>query len=155
MTIPEKAEQTFKNDFNCAQSVFSTFAPELGLEEKQANSIAQAFGGGINLRAEMCGAVSGALMVIGMRMGDFSPYKDLNKELTKKFSDDFIAEFQKRNKSVICKSILGKDLSILEQKEILNAEEAFDKICPLLVKSSAEILINILKDIEHEQQELL
>ena len=56
------------SQFNCAQTVFSLFAPDLGIDEKTALKIASGFGGGMAC-AETCGAVTGAYMVIGLKHG--------------------------------------------------------------------------------------
>ena len=68
MNHVEKAEKYFSNNFNCSQAVFTTFAAEMGLDEELALKIATQFGGGAR-KGEMCGAVSGALMVLGLKYG--------------------------------------------------------------------------------------
>lgn len=83
MNLPGKAEEKFRKGYNCAQSVFSTYASSLGMDEKDAENVARAFGGGINGRAELCGAVSGALMAIGVRIGKMPIPEYEKKEVTK------------------------------------------------------------------------
>ena len=68
MNNVEKAQGYFKNGFNCSQAVFTTFAVDLGMSEEMALKVATQFGGGAR-KGEMCGAVSGALMVLGMKYG--------------------------------------------------------------------------------------
>ena len=68
MSHADKAEEYFNNNFNCSQAVFTTFATETGLDEELALKIATQFGGGAR-KGEMCGAVSGALMVLGLKYG--------------------------------------------------------------------------------------
>jgi len=148
MNSPEKAEQKFISGYNCAQSVFSVMAAEIGFNEQVAIDISRAFGAGISYRAEMCGAVSGGLMAIGLRIGNITGDETLKKELTLKYATEFITNFKALNSSVICKEILGKDLNIPAEREALNTEGTFDKICPKIVKSSAEILAEIFREIE-------
>lgn len=59
------AVESFKKGFNCAQAVFSTYSEEFGIDEKTAKRISTAFGGGIVMQQQTCGAVSGAFMLIG------------------------------------------------------------------------------------------
>lgn len=68
MNHADKAVELFGNNFNCAQAVFGTFAAELGMDEELALKIATSFGGGAR-KGELCGAVSGALMVLGLKYG--------------------------------------------------------------------------------------
>ena len=68
MTKSEKALELFANNFNCSQGVFTAFATEMGMDEKLALRIATNFGGG-ERKGELCGAVAGALMVLGLRCG--------------------------------------------------------------------------------------
>ena len=68
-----KAVQYYKNGFVCTQAVFAAFADQFGITEKQALLIGACFGSGMS-KAEVCGACTGALMVLGMKYGQF----DLN-----------------------------------------------------------------------------
>ena len=68
MKHSDKATEYFSHNFNCSQAVFTTFATERGFDEKLALKLATNFGGG-GRKGEMCGAVSGALMVLGLIAG--------------------------------------------------------------------------------------
>jgi C_GCAxxG_C_C family probable redox protein len=60
-TPAETAVTVFSQSYNCSQAVFSAFAAQYGLDKKTALKLASPFGGGMGLRGEICGAVSGAL----------------------------------------------------------------------------------------------
>ena len=64
----EKAVDYYGHNFNCSQGVFTAYAVEHGIDEKIALKLATNFGGGAR-KGEMCGAVSGALMVLGLLNG--------------------------------------------------------------------------------------
>ena len=64
-----KAKELFKNGYNCSQSVLGVWAEELGLDFNTAMKISQSFGGGMGRLREVCGACSGAFMVLGMKYG--------------------------------------------------------------------------------------
>ena len=68
MTRPEKAEALFRSGYNCAQSVVMAFAPDFGLTQEEAERISAAFGGGFSRLRETCGTVSGAAMVLSLRL---------------------------------------------------------------------------------------
>ncbi len=65
MNIGKKALEQHKNGYNCAQAVFSACTDLVDLDEKTALAISAGFGGGLR-SGEVCGAVSGALMAVGM-----------------------------------------------------------------------------------------
>lgn len=124
--------------FNCAQTVFSLFAPELGIDEKTALKIASGFGGGMNC-AETCGAVTGAYMVIGLKYGHTTPDPDKKantKMLVKKFNERFI----EAHGSLICKKLTGFDISTPEGSAAANEAGVFETRCPDFIKSSCRIL---------------
>ena len=63
----ERALECFDKNYNCSQSIFSTYAPRFGVNTEHSLKIASAFGGGIARMGNICGAVSGALMTIGLK----------------------------------------------------------------------------------------
>jgi len=76
MTKSDDAAGSFGKGITCSASVFGAFAQDLGLEEKTARKIACGFGGGISKTGNICGAVSGAIMVIGLKYGKEVPGDD-------------------------------------------------------------------------------
>lgn len=54
--------------YNCAQAVFIPFARELGVDQETANAVASQFGSGMGM-GNVCGALTGALMVLGLKEG--------------------------------------------------------------------------------------
>jgi len=69
MTRQEAATLYFADTFNCSQAVFTVFGKEQGLTEDQCLKIGCAFGGGMRLQQYTCGALTGALMAIGLHFG--------------------------------------------------------------------------------------
>jgi C_GCAxxG_C_C family probable redox protein len=142
MSRSDKAEKLFKDGFNCSQAVFSVFAGEMGIQVETAMKIACAFGGGMRL-GNTCGAVTGALMAIGLKYGksrsDENEARDKTYVLTKQFQD----RFNQAKGSVMCRDLLGYDLSTPEGYEKAKENQAFLKICPGLVKDAVAILEEI------------
>ena len=123
---------------NCAQTVFSLFAPDLGLDETAALKIASGFGGGMAC-AETCGAVTGSYMVIGMKYGHFSPDPE-KKAQTKEKIQEFNRKFKNVHGTLICKKLTGYDISIPEQANEAAEANVFQTKCPEFIKTACTIL---------------
>lgn len=135
--------ECFHNGIDCSQVVLSSVAPKLGMDEKTALKISAAFGGGM-WHGETCGCIVGALMALGLKYGqsELGDKETKNKFLEKK--EKFEKEFTKCNKSLICREILGHDLSAPGELEKIISENLLDTICPKLVISACNILEDLL-----------
>ena len=126
------------SQFNCAQTVFSLFANDLGIDEKTALKIASGFGGGMAC-AETCGAVTGAYMVIGMKHGHSTANPD-EKAKTKLLIKQFNEKFRQQHGSLICKKLTGFDISTPEGNDAASEEGVFITKCPMFIKTACHIL---------------
>ena len=144
MKRSDRAASVLKEGFNCAQSVFSTLAPGLGLERGKAAKVASAFGGGMGRRGDTCGAVTGAFMVIGLKYGSSRPRDKERKEHSYEVAREFVRRFTERNGTVICRDLLGCDISNPEGHERAKQLGLFDTVCTKLVKDAVEILEDML-----------
>ncbi len=124
--------------FNCAQTVFSLFARETGLDEPTALKVASGFGGGMACGGT-CGAVTGALMVIGMKHGHSIPDPDA-KAHTKMLVKRFNERFKEQHGALTCKELLGHDTSTPEGADAAHEQGLFDTLCPKLIKSACDLL---------------
>jgi C_GCAxxG_C_C family probable redox protein len=125
---------------NCAQTVFSLFADDLGLTQETALKIASGFGGGMTC-AETCGAVTGAYMVIGMKYGHTSSDPGA-KAATKNKIQLFNKKYKAKYGSLICKELCRYDISIPEGAAAAREEGVFENKCPLFIKTACSILEN-------------
>lgn len=109
----ETASQLFDGSYNCSQSVLASFADDYGLDQDHALSLATGFGAGIGRSGHVCGAVSGACMVLGLRYGS-KPYGESSfqerKEKTYLLVADLLDKFKERNGSINCRELIGYDL---------------------------------------------
>ncbi len=144
MSIVEQAVSCFQNGFNCSQSILSTFSVEFGLNRDIALKLATGFGGGMGRLGKTCGAVTGALMVIGLKYGTASIEDDAAAENTYRLVQKFIKEFTEINGSDTCHDLLDCDISTLEGRNSANEKNLFTTLCPNFVRTSAEILEKIL-----------
>jgi len=141
----EKSAEYFKNGFNCSQAVLTTFASEFGLSEEMALKIGTQFGGGAR-KGEMCGAVSGALMVLGLKYGHFHYNALEEKQKAYKIAEDFMNRFINANGTVVCRELLGYDVSKAEDKVKIRELDLFKTICPKMIESATIILEKMLND---------
>jgi len=133
-----------KSNFSCAQAVLSTLAPQLGLDEEKSLKVAGAFGGGMAYMAETCGAVTASFMVIGLKYGMADSSRIEDKYKTYDLVHEFVKRFTERNGSIVCRDILGVDLSKPGEKDRANAQNLFEEKCTGFVSDAVEILEDIL-----------
>ena len=143
--IVEKAAAYFDNDFCCSQAVFATFATEYGISEELALKIATQFGGGAR-KGEMCGSVSGALMALGLKYGFSDGTAWEEKELAHQKAEEFMNRFIEKKGTVVCRELLGRDLSKPGELEMCRELGVFKSICPEMVRCAAEIVELMLKE---------
>lgn len=134
------AIDTFKSDFNCAQSVLTTFSEDFDLNKETALSLTSGFGGGMGMLQKTCGAVSGAYMVISLfnskKFEDNSKRKKLSAEMIQKFYEEFV----KINGTTNCGKLMNCDLNTEEGMKYAREHDLFDKICGKCVTDAVKIL---------------
>jgi len=139
----EEAVQLFEQGFNCAQAIVTTYGPAFGLDRKNASKVACGFGGGMRM-AGVCGAVTGAFMVIGLKHGNTRPEDKDTKQKTYEIVQDFTKRFRARNNFILCKDLLGCDISTPDGLRIATEKGLFKSVCPKLVRCATEILEQML-----------
>jgi C_GCAxxG_C_C family probable redox protein len=144
MKNSDRAVDSMKKTFSCSQAVFSTFSPALGLDEETALRVAGAFGGGMARMGETCGAVTGALMVIGLKHGKIKADDDQAREKTYSLAREFVEKFRVLNGSIVCKDLLGFDIGTAEGMKLFNEKHASNPVCLKFVADAAEIVEEIL-----------
>jgi C_GCAxxG_C_C family probable redox protein len=146
MSHRDSATACFKSGFNCSQAVLSAFAAELGLDREAGLRVAAAFGGGMGRMGGTCGAVTGALMALGLKYGQTVPEDKEAKERTYALAREFVARFQARHGSTICRELLGYDVSTPEGMQAVREKGLHDSVCVGLVGDSAEIVEQMLSE---------
>lgn len=144
MTKSDEAFRCFMSRFTCSSSVFSAFSDNLGLDPDTAKKIGCGFGAGISRTGNICGAVSGAIMVIGLKYGKTREDDEVATEKTRSLVRQFIHEFVQKNGSVNCTELLGYDLREPEAFSRARDSNLFFTKCPALVRDAADILEKIL-----------
>ncbi len=147
MTKSEKALELFANGFNCSQAVLTAFASDFGLDETLALMLGTQFGGGAR-NGEMCGAVSGALLVLGLKYGHCIASDHEQKSRAYEIAVEYTKRFKERNGSIVCRDLLGYDLTNPEEMVYIKEKNLFGDICPKMIQSAVEVLEGILADYE-------
>jgi len=127
--------------FNCAQAVFSVYCEDFGLDKETALKLSCSLGGGMGRLGQVCGAVSGACLVIGLKHGKYLPDDMESKEKTYALVHEFGKRFVEKNKTVNCNELLQVDLMHGDKQTI---KERTSEVCPRVVREAAEILESIL-----------
>ncbi len=144
MTHKEKALQYFSDKFHCSQSVLAAFAPELGLTEEQALKLGACFGAGMR-KGEVCGACTGALMVLGLMYGQ-SDKDDLESRMrANKVNVEMMNSFAEKNGSYICNELLGCDIRTEEGVKEAREKGLFTEFCPKMVACAVDVLEEIIQ----------
>ncbi len=143
----ELAMAYFKEGYNCSQSVFMAFCDEYDIDFEMAVKISSSFGGGMGRLREVCGAVSGMFMVVGMIYGYTDPRNHIAKTEHYKRIQYLAKEFEKETHSIICRELLGlkegKDSPI---PELRSAEYYKKRPCIELVGLAADILDRYIEE---------
>ena len=144
MSNVERATITFRDGFNCSQSVFAALAPGLGLDRETALRVAGPFGGGTARMGLICGAASGGLMALGLKYSQTRAEDKEAKERTYALAREYLERFRARNGAVLCRELLGYDLSTSEGLQTAKEKGLFDSLCPRLVAAAVEIAEQLL-----------
>ncbi len=142
---PALARQYFTDGYNCSQAVLLAFSDMIALDEKTASLISSSFGGGMARMREVCGAVTGAIMVLGLLKGYSDPKAKEEKKEFYHLVQDFFHRFEEEHGSYICKKLLtGTDILPGKDPEHRTKEYYKKRPCPDLVESAARILDEML-----------
>ncbi len=135
----EKAVELFMSGCNCSQAVFVAFATDLGLSEETALAVSVGLGGGVGRMREICGAVSGAAMLVGLKHPEFGKMQVY--ELVRAIAE----EFKKTNPSIVCKELLELQEMEKSAKPDERTPEYYKKRpCVKIVEDSAKAVEKVL-----------
>ena len=137
----ETAITKFSCGYNCAQSVIYAFHDELGLDEDQALKIATGFGAGMARKQEVCGAVTGGMLVLSLRHGRDSKQDRSATEQTYKRIRELMGHFEAKHGSCICRQLLdGTDLTTEDGQRRFKDDDLLNRVCKPCVQDVVEIL---------------
>lgn len=142
----ELAAELFLNGHNCAQSVVVAFCDVTGLDPEFAARLSSSFGGGMGRMREVCGAVSGMLLVAGLLYGYSDPGPgDEAKKAHYQLVQELAGRFRQENGSIICRELL-QDPPSDPAPTPRTAEFYKTRPCARFVVSAARILDEYLAE---------
>ena len=147
MAYAERARELCLEGYNCCQAVFLACTEDLGLDVETRARLASSFGGGMGGMRQVCGAVSGMLMALGLREGYSAPADRVGKtaqyETVRLLSD----RFKEKNGSIICRELLGLDENFKPKPpEARTAEYYKKRPCPELCAMAAGIFEDYIQE---------
>ena len=141
MKRSENAVDYFRNRFNCSQAVFTVFGKDHGLSENDCLKVSCAFGGGMGRQQLTCGAVTGALMALGLKYGKALNDPEEKKQKTYAVTREFFQRFTELNGSINCKVLLdGLDMNDPDDHKKIMERKLFDIKCEKYVADAVEIV---------------
>ena len=140
MTKSEVAINKFKDGYNCSQSVVYCFSDQLGISKDFALKMSNGFGGGMGRKQEVCGAVTGGILVLNLLYGRGENEDKAKQETTYSKVRELVDQFEAKHETVICKRLLdGCELLTVEGQERFKSEKLITK-CHCYVSDAVEIL---------------
>ena len=135
----DRAVELFIQGYNCAQAVAMAFCDVTGLDESCTAKLISSFGGGMGRMREVCGAVSGMLLVAGQLYGYDTPDDDAIKKAHYARVQELAGKFREENGSIICRELLANPPS--DPNPTPRTQEFYKKRpCARLVMLAAQIM---------------
>ena len=141
----ELAVEKFLSGYNCAQSILYAYGPDLGLDAETALKVATGLGGGLGGSGEVCGAVSGGILALGLKYGRGGQEEKSVAQQAYKKSLELMVAFERVHGSCSCRVLLdGCDLRTPEGMQRFREQDLHHKVCVGCVRTVAEILEEML-----------
>jgi len=170
MAEASKAQKMFEDGHACSQAVLTAFAHRYNLPEELALKLSCSFGGGMGRQGMTCGAVTGALMVLGLAAGGgmgrqgmtcgavtgalmvlglaagrVDPDDDAAREKNDVLVQEFFRRFQDKHNTLICNELTGIEMSCPDARTLGKEDGRFDQVCPGVVGFAAELVTELLE----------
>ena len=147
MNKADSAEELFRMGYNCSQSVYAAFAEDLGMSVEEAAKRASPFGAGFGKLREVCGAVSGMVLVLGDLCGYQDPTDAAGKQALYALVQRLCGSFEKSEGSLICRELLGLAKGEDLADPAVRTEEYYQsRPCVGACRRAAELLETYLTD---------
>lgn len=143
MSKVDIAISRFKGGLSCSQAVFSTYAEMAGIPMETACRIAGGFGGGIGRTGKTCGAITGAIMAIGLLLKEQNPDGKQFKEKVYPHARALMEKFAAQHGSINCNDLLGINISNPEEFARAVEQNIIKTKCPTFIQTCAEFLENL------------
>ena len=145
MNETQKAVHLFGNGLNCSQAILTAFGEPYGVDPESAKKLGRPWGGGVGRMGQICGAVTGAIALLGYSQSDARDETDARNVISGSIQE-LVRQFAARNGTTVCRELLGADLSTEEGQKKIKEEMLVKKLCPKFVEDASAILAELLKD---------
>lgn len=145
MNHKEKALDYFNRKYHCSQAVLAAYAQECGLTEEQALKLGACFGSGMR-KGEVCGACTGALMVLGALYGQYDKSNEKSRLVANEVNDKMMNLFKEKCGSYLCNELLQCDISTKDGIDYALSKNLFTEFCPQMVANAVDILERIIEE---------
>jgi C_GCAxxG_C_C family probable redox protein len=149
MNHKEKARDFHDQGFGCAQSVLSAFCEEYGLDLPTAQRLSTGFSAGMSRMGNVCGALTGGFMVLGLKYGKLNADGSKSKpdsDITYEKVTELTRRFRELNDSIDCRDLTGLDLSKPEARAYAKDHNIYTGRCNGYIKDVVGILEELLSD---------
>ena len=148
------AREFFHQGYNCSQAVFLAFCQDTGIDQETAARIASSFGGGLGRLREVCGALSGGCMVLGMLYGGFSPEDTAAKGEHYRRIQSYAEAFRQENGAILCRDLLhlSEDTPLSPIPDARTQAYYKKRPCEEMVACAARLLEEMIPSFQHESQ---
>ena len=143
----------FLNGNGCSQAVLTQFCEQFGMDQLTALKISSAFPAGMQM-AGICGAVTGAYMVLGLKFADRDSSESAGRKQVYEAVAEFTRRFRERHNTLDCKELLGCNIMTPEGKAIADQENLFKTVCPTFVEDAARILQEMIDSSDRHDKTL-
>jgi C_GCAxxG_C_C family probable redox protein len=139
----ENARRYFSTGYNCAQTVFRCVLEERGILIDHATDIAAGLGAGVSYQGVTCGAVSGAILALGVLNG--LEETDFNAHRKKTYTDSqvFMSKFRNAHETIVCNELVGIDIGDPDARRKASDEGVFRTLCPEFIQTAIETVLEI------------
>lgn len=141
---PDRATQYLSDGYSCSEAVLLAVSEEYGVENEIIPRIASRFGGGMGLTGSVCGAVSGAVMAMGLILEPVSDRQEFHKSMLP--VQEFRRRFEAEMETIICRELTGVDLTQPEAFEEYINSDLPQKVCSPAVETAYRLVMDILEE---------
>ncbi|MGA2175343.1 MAG: C-GCAxxG-C-C family protein [Verrucomicrobiota bacterium] len=144
-TRSDIAAEKFLSGYNCAQAVLYSFCDDLGVNKDTALRLACGFGAGMARKQEVCGAISGGIITLGLKHGRGEGQERTVTEETYRKVRELMSQFESKHGTCLCRTLLnGCDLNTPSGQRYFKENDLLHKTCKGCVQTVVEIVEKIL-----------
>ena len=142
--IAKQAGLYAKEGFLCSESVLLAVSNFLKIKSELIPKIATGFGAGIGGRGEVCGAISGGVIALGIKFGRNTPIKQKTKPYW--FAFELLKRFEKEFNHITCLELTGCDLTTEAGRKRYANEKMWETKCRQYIETATAIVFDIISE---------